>query len=195
MKKLFIPHAILVVLTLSAGPGFCQKLTPKTQILHSNVNGGRISLKATKNIVAYKSINSGSVDLIAGQEIAFRPGFHVANGSFLHAKIEEVESLNNQTRLEEHHISELDKAVINISSYPNPFESSVQIDYWLPTDNVISIELITVSGQRIRQLVEAQHQGKGLHQVKFDSKSIPSGAYMCVLKTPDERLVRKIVKK
>ena len=52
--------------------------------------------------------------------------------------------------------------------YPNPFNSSVQIEYSLAVAAAVRLEIFNVSGQRLRTLVNAQ-QTPGMYSTHWDA--------------------------
>jgi len=65
-------------------------------------------------------------------------------------------------------------------NYPNPFNPSTKIDYNLPFDSKVTLEIYNVMGEKVGQLVN-QDQSAGYFSVEFNSsslgKSISSGIY------------------
>ncbi|MDR3665454.1 MAG: T9SS type A sorting domain-containing protein [Ignavibacteriaceae bacterium] len=66
-------------------------------------------------------------------------------------------------------------------NYPNPFNPSTKIDYALPSDSKINIEVYSINGAKIIQLVN-EDQSAGYYSVDFNStltgKNISSGVYL-----------------
>jgi hypothetical protein len=68
-----------------------------------------------------------------------------------------------------------------LKNYPNPFNSTTQIDYELADDGEMSLVVYDILGQQVRVLARG-YQAKGIHQVTWngrDAGGIPvsSGAY------------------
>jgi len=61
-------------------------------------------------------------------------------------------------------------------NYPNPFNPSTKIDYELPVDGLVMLEVFNVVGEKISTLVN-ESQSKGNHSVIFDASGLPSGIY------------------
>ena len=65
-------------------------------------------------------------------------------------------------------------------NYPNPFNPSTNIDYNLPFDSKVSLEVYNIIGNKIAQLVN-EEQLAGYYSVNFNSSSInrniSSGVY------------------
>jgi len=68
------------------------------------------------------------------------------------------------------------------SNYPNPFNSETVIEYSIPGEGMINIEVYNVLGQKVRTLL-FQVQENGRHQVVWDGKddsrgTVGSGVYL-----------------
>ncbi|MFH1700039.1 MAG: T9SS type A sorting domain-containing protein [Candidatus Zixiibacteriota bacterium] len=82
-------------------------------------------------------------------------------------------------------------------NYPNPFNPTTTIQFGLPEQLMVSLEVFNVLGQRIKTL----HSGimpAGEKEITFDGKneqghSLSSGIYFYRLKTNDKTLIRKMV--
>jgi hypothetical protein len=74
-------------------------------------------------------------------------------------------------------------------NYPNPFNPSTKINYSLPSDSRVTLEVYNALGVRIGQLVN-QDQSAGYYSVDFNSsslsKSISSGVYLYKISTVDK---------
>ncbi|MFZ4402429.1 MAG: T9SS type A sorting domain-containing protein, partial [Bacteroidales bacterium] len=69
---------------------------------------------------------------------------------------------------------------LTLSNRPNPFNGSTMINYELPFDGNVSIEIYNYLGSRVKSLVSEQ-QLKGNHSLKLDAGSLPAGVYMATL--------------
>lgn len=66
-------------------------------------------------------------------------------------------------------------------NFPNPFNAATRIDYSLPRADKVSVEVMDVSGRKIKSLVDASQQA-GAHQIVWDGTDdrgfeMPSGTY------------------
>jgi hypothetical protein len=65
-------------------------------------------------------------------------------------------------------------------NYPNPFNPSTKINYSLPSDSKIVLEVYNIKGTRVCQLVN-EEQSAGYYSLDFNStsidKNISSGVY------------------
>ena len=82
-------------------------------------------------------------------------------------------------------------------NYPNPFNPSTAISYQLTGVSFVSLKIFDVLGREIRTLVEAIVQA-GVHSVGWDGKNdwgvgVPSGIYLCQLRTGSFVMTRKML--
>ena len=62
-------------------------------------------------------------------------------------------------------------------NYPNPFNPATQIEFAIPVDAKVSIQVFSVLGQEVANLTSNQFSA-GSHKVNFDASSLTSGAYI-----------------
>lgn len=72
-------------------------------------------------------------------------------------------------------------------NYPNPFNPSTMIRYYLPAQSRISLVIYNVLGHEVRKLVQGS-QNAGIYRVQWDGRdnqgrAVASGVYMIRLKT------------
>ena len=95
------------------------------------------------------------------------------DGSFTYSKVVEVEIT-------------LPKNFELSQNYPNPFNPTTKINYSLPNDSRVTLEVYNIIGERVAQLVNEQ-QSAGYYTVNFgtSSKNITSGIYIYKLTAAD----------
>ena len=76
--------------------------------------------------------------------------------------------------------------------YPNPFNSSVQIEYSLAIAAEVHLEIFDVTGQRLRTLVNAQ-QTPGTHRAHWDADDVAAGPYIVRLQAGEWSQTRKLM--
>ena len=62
-------------------------------------------------------------------------------------------------------------------NYPNPFNPSTRIDYSVPMDSKVIMEVYNIAGQRVSELVN-QNQTAGYYTVDFGATKLSSGVYI-----------------
>jgi len=67
-------------------------------------------------------------------------------------------------------------------NYPNPFNPETTIRFDLPKDGWISLKVYDVLGKEVATLVEQQMR-HGIHRVQWNASAMPSGVYVCQLKS------------
>ncbi|MEO6695445.1 MAG: CHRD domain-containing protein [Ignavibacteria bacterium] len=68
-------------------------------------------------------------------------------------------------------------SVFNISqNYPNPFNPTTSINYEIPNEAVVSIQLFDMSGRVVSSLVN-ERQSAGFYTIQLNASDLPSGTY------------------
>ncbi len=81
-------------------------------------------------------------------------------------------------------------------NHPNPFNPSTTIRYYLPESGRVTIDIVNVSGRRIRRLVDDDKQG-GYHRATWDGTDraghqVSSGVYFYIMRSDSKRLTKKM---
>jgi len=66
-------------------------------------------------------------------------------------------------------------------NYPNPFNPTTTIQFQLPKNEVVKIELYNLVGKKIQTLIN-NHYEAGIHQVIMDASQLASGTYFYTIK-------------
>ena len=77
-------------------------------------------------------------------------------------------------------------------NYPNPFNPSTRIDYALPAAGNVQLQVYSMTGQLIKQLVN-DHQDAGYHSVDFSSGDLSTGVYMYRLSLQNTTITKKMI--
>lgn len=91
----------------------------------------------------------------------------------IYAEFEIVQAKATATR----HAEQLPEKYTLAQNYPNPFNPISRINYSLPKASEVTIEVISISGQRVATLVH-ETQSAGNHYVDFDASQLGSGIYI-----------------
>jgi len=97
------------------------------------------------------------------------------------------------TDLDDEAIADLPTGFELEQNYPNPFNPSTSIGFSLPEAADVSIEIYSITGQKITDLVSSTRYQAGRHVVTFDASRLASGTYIYRLRTGKQELSRKMV--
>jgi len=113
------------------------------------------------------------------------------------SKIQLIDSTSIAKRMDHFTVSRLVDVVNipekqNITAYPNPFNSSIVIEYELKNSETVKITIYNPLGKQIKTIEKKQSQGK--QQVVWDAEGLPAGIYLCVLKTDKGIVSTRLIK-
>ena len=77
------------------------------------------------------------------------------------------------------------------ANYPNPFNPTTTIRYTLPEASAVTLEVFTLTGQRVAVLVNSE-MSAGTHTLTFDARSLASGVYIYRLQSAQGVITRKM---
>jgi len=77
-------------------------------------------------------------------------------------------------------------------NYPNPFQSSTTIQYFLNQSDHVVIKIFGLSGQLIETLVEG-YQTAGKHEIIWQPKNLPDGIYLFRIQSDESSETKKII--
>jgi len=80
---------------------------------------------------------------------------------------------------------------ITLTSYPNPFNTSTEIKYYLPQEAEIKLEVFNLLGRRVEVLYDGK-QKAGYHNINWKAKDLPSGIYFCKLTSAGKSIIKKM---
>jgi hypothetical protein len=86
---------------------------------------------------------------------------------------------------------------VRLANYPNPFNPVTMIEYELPAEMHVTLEIFDTLGRRVARLVDAL-QPAGKQNVRWDARTeegtpLASGIYFCRLVSGDETHTRALV--
>lgn len=84
-----------------------------------------------------------------------------------------------------------------LGARPNPFALTASIDFGLPAQNRVVLEVFDVSGRRIRQLADGEYPA-GQHTIPWDGRNgagsrVGAGTYFVRLQAGDRQVVKRLV--
>lgn len=77
-------------------------------------------------------------------------------------------------------------------NYPNPFNPSTEISFYLAGRSKVKLSIFNVNGQVVKELIN-DNLDKGVHLMKFDAGNLNSGVYYYVLETENSKLSEKML--
>jgi len=83
------------------------------------------------------------------------------------------------------------------ANYPNPFNPSTRIQYWVGVPGNVKISIKNLLGQEIRELVNQKHE-MGDHEIQWDATdrfglAVASGTYLYLIEAENFRETRRMV--
>lgn len=81
---------------------------------------------------------------------------------------------------------------LELLNYPEPFNPSTTIQYGLPTEGLVRLEVFNASGARVATLIDGI-QAAGEHQTVFDASNLPSGLYIYRLNFAGQTISNKMM--
>ncbi len=127
-----------------------------------------------------------NIDFIADDD--FKAGIF-QSGIALVSEIQNKETFED-TGLRSNVTSE--ESVFKAKNYPNPFNPSTTITYFLPEATDVTLTVYDRLGREVSVLVSG-NQSEGTHSVEFNAESLPSGIYFYRIKTPLHTEVMKMM--
>jgi hypothetical protein len=84
-----------------------------------------------------------------------------------------------------------------MQNFPNPFNARTVIDFQLPVNERVSIDVYDVLGRRVKTLLD-ENRNSGYHRIVWDGKDekgyeVASGIYLCLLISGDFFEVKKMI--
>jgi hypothetical protein len=83
------------------------------------------------------------------------------------------------------------KFVLN-QNFPNPFNPSTTINYFVPKESFVSIKLFDFLGREVTTLV-SETKSTGSYELSFNASSLPSGTYFYVMTADNYSTTKKMV--
>ena len=77
-------------------------------------------------------------------------------------------------------------------NYPNPFNQSTSISFWLSESGSIKLDIFTITGAKAVTLTDGV-MSAGEHSVTWNASGFPSGVYLCRLKAGRFTETRKML--
>ena len=79
-----------------------------------------------------------------------------------------------------------------LTTYPNPFNATTKISFTLARVSRIELRVFDITGRLVKTLTD-EALSAGSHAVMFEAQDLPSGIYLCHLKTTSGSTTQKLV--
>ncbi|MFH1011090.1 MAG: T9SS type A sorting domain-containing protein [bacterium] len=79
-----------------------------------------------------------------------------------------------------------------ISAWPNPFNSSVSLAYYLPASGQVTLSVYDLLGRQVEMLVQ-ETQVPGMHQIAWRPERQASGTYFIRMQSPKHSVTQKVI--
>ena len=79
-----------------------------------------------------------------------------------------------------------------MQNYPNPFNPTSTIEYSIPADGNVKIEIFSVNGEEIKTIVN-EYKSAGRYKINFDAAGLTSGTYFYKIRSGEFTSVKKMV--
>ncbi|MEJ2195918.1 MAG: T9SS type A sorting domain-containing protein, partial [Ignavibacteriaceae bacterium] len=88
--------------------------------------------------------------------------------------------------------SEILKEFVVEQNYPNPFNPSTKINFSIPKESFVTLEVFNTLGERVGLLI-SEELGSGTYRADFSAISLTSGIYFYTLKADDFAQTKKMI--
>ena len=155
---------------------------PSLRIQISYQKPGQYLEQAIETIEAVNTVGrAATVEYRAGRSVTLQPGFEARTGSTFTAAIKPVDA-NGERPLQ-------------LAAFPNPFEQTTTIEYYLPADGTVNLWITDAQGKVVGQLVQGENQPAGRHRIDWKPGAAASGVYLPVVEANQQKAVGRLVKK
>lgn len=157
------------------------------------------SVYVASNTVESAATINNTMEVIfkAPTSITLTPGFHAESGSSLLVTIADCQNpMYSRATLptpKEQVLTSNLREENNLTVYPNPAITDVQINYILPRTDNISLSIQNLKGQTISSLMDDQLVERGTYQEDYQIDNLPAGIYLVLLETRQEKITKKLV--
>lgn len=87
----------------------------------------------------------------------------------------------------------LPSPVLSVVLFPNPASEQIFVEYWLPTESVVTIQVYTPYGQLLKTLEDHTPQPAGVHRLPIKLPAWPAGMFYLAVSSGQDRIVKPFV--
>lgn len=172
------------------------------ELPNKQLDAGNYSTKDTLTSASIIPANK-EVTFISEKGIILKEGFHAQSGSIFSSSIVEmvcIDNLQNSVNVianTRHSRKSLEEQALSpnvmLQAYPNPFNETTTIDYYLPKEGRVNLKLLNLMGQTVATIKDNILQDKGQHQVRLRLPEVSTGTYYLYLQFEDRVVMEKVV--
>jgi hypothetical protein len=82
---------------------------------------------------------------------------------------------------------------VTLKAFPNPFSGSAVIQFSVPDDGNVSLEVFNAAGAKVATLFDGQANGDIVYYIKFDAADLAAGMYFYRLTTDKQTYFEKLI--
>lgn len=130
------------------------------------------------------------------ETIILTEGFHAPLGTNFKAQSLNCENTYHQEIPSESRKllnSEIKAPSVNLSIYPNPFSSELNIAYELAKPNIIHLNIFNQIGELVSSPLSNIPHKEGKYMMSLSSNGLSNGLYWLQLLTEDEKIIKKVM--
>ena len=75
---------------------------------------------------------------------------------------------------------------MQLKAYPNPFNHTTTVEYYLPEASSTKVSLLDFMGREAQMVSPNQVTDAGWHQVQLNADDLPTGTYFLVLQSENQ---------
>ncbi len=110
----------------------------------------------------------------------------------LKSKIEEIRNNWNIYKANHNNSQDISVNYRIYDNYPNPFNPSTKIEYYLAKDGYVSLKVYNILSREVQNLVQ-NYQKKGSHTIIFSAEDLASGVYYYRIETNNFSKTEKMI--